>query len=438
MANDRLFEMLAQAKAQPDRWARAVDTGAQAGQNIIGGYLSGKEIGQQLRQYKILNTPLGELFQDPSKIPFGLGPQHTVNDLRTVAGSLENWAPGDLISAIGTQYGANIAPTEGSRVEAPPASTQAPAPTIASTSMVPIPGAENPASPPGTTNLQNVQGTGGGNSANLPPGTSPTLNVPSGGMGMGAVQKLLIPALNAAREGRQFQQGQASENERARLSREQQHQQFIEAQQNEKNRTMAGETAKIAPSLTEAGTIQDDINALLPLYKGYSPIPFAGTTLANMAAKSGSSTFGTPTMQQGKQIQQIVPALAAKVNYLLNKRFNSGEAAMLQSQVVPNASDDEANAMQKIGNLRRFTAVMQGGDINALKMVAQSIAGQPVNPGLPSSGGTAPIQSPSNAGSGDPEADAAIQRIQSSGLNPQAKQARIMAVRARMGRHGQI
>jgi hypothetical protein len=31
----------------------------------------------------------------------------------------------------------------------------------------------------------------------------------------------------------------------------------------------------------------------------------------------------------------------AKVNYLLNKRFNSGEAAMLQAQVVPNASDDE-------------------------------------------------------------------------------------------------
>ena len=142
-------------------------------------------------------------------------------------------------------------------------------------------------------------------------------------------------------------------------------------------------------------------------------------------------------MQRGKQIQQIVPALSAKVNYLLNKRFNSGEAAMLQAQVVPNASDDEANASQKIGNLQRLVGVMQGGDVNALQMVANSIAGRPVQLGLPSSSNTAShTQSPSNSGTGDPEADAAIQRVTASGLNPQAKQQRINAIRSRAGYRG--
>jgi hypothetical protein len=263
-------------------------------------------------------------------------------------------------------------------------------------------GTSNPAPPPGSTDLAAIQGTGTGNQDNVPPGTPPavvspptsasvignsrpTLNVPGGGMSMKGFQNVVLPALKAGQEGSQFQEGQA-----------QRAQQFATAQANEdrrqrnmiaaeNNRTMAGETAKIAPSLTEAGTIQDDINALRPLFKGYQPVPFAGTALANLAAKSGSSGFGTQTMQTGKQIQQIVPALSAKVNYLLNKRFNAGEAAMLQANVVPNASDDEANATQKINNLQRLTAVMQGGDVNALGMVASSIAGRPVIPALPSS-----------------------------------------------------
>lgn len=429
MANDALFQALAQAKAQPDRWARAVDTGAQAGQNIIGGYMKGKEINQQLEQYKLLSTPLGQMYSDPSQIPFGLSPQHTVKDLITLAPAMENYVPSSLIGGAARSFGANV--TDGS--SQPPVNP------------APLGGTSSPTPPPGTTDLAAIQGTGAGAQDNIPPGTPPAvvgggqpmINVPAGGMGMKGFQNIVLPALKAGQEERHFGITQGNENERARLSREQQERNFQEAQQNEKNRTMAGETAKIAPSLTEAGTIQDDINALVPLYKGYQPIPFAGTALAHLTARSGSSSFGTPTMQAGKQIEQITPALSAKVNYLLNKRFNSGEAAMLQAQVVPNASDDEANAKQKIANLQRLTAVMQGGDINALQMVASSIAGRPVNPSLPSSGGQPQPrgqgQAPPNSTTGDPEADAAIQRIQSSGLNPQAKQARIMAVKARMG-----
>jgi hypothetical protein len=400
-ASDALFQALAQALSQPSHAYRAAQAGLSIPASYESGYLNQKEFQQKRDQYRMMNTKLGDVFP-PGQIPGGLSPDHSVADLKQLVDILP-YTRSPVADQIGNELAGNqqgqIASVPSSPPSQPtPPSPSAPAPTIASTSMAPIPGAENPAPPPGSTNLSAIQGAGGGASANLPPGTSPT--VPPGptfkGMSYMDLQRY-GPFLNDIRQGRQFQQGQTNENERARLSREQQERNFQEAQQNEKNRTMAGETAKIAPSLTEAGTIQDDINALLPLYKGYAPVPFAGTALANITAKSGSSTFGTPTMQAGKQIQQIVPALSAKVNYLLNKRFNSGEAAMLQQQVVPNASDDEQNAKQKIGNLQRLTAVMQGGDINALKMVASAIAGQPVNPGLPSSGGSAPIQAPSNS-----------------------------------------
>lgn len=405
---DALFLALAQAKAQPDRWARAVGTGAQSGKDILGGYMEGKEIKQKLDQYKLLETPLGSMYPDATQIPFGLSPQHTVKDLLTIAPAMENYVPSNLIRGAASSFGANV--QDGSGGGNPPSAP--PPPTI--------PGASNPAVPRGTTELADIQGPGSaGGSPNIPAGTQPSISVPAGGMGMKGFQNVVLPALKAGQEERHF-------NERERREGSQ----FSMAQQNEKNRTMASETAKIAPSLTEAGTIQDDINALLPLYKGYRPVPFAGTALAHLTAKSGSSSFGTPTMQAGKQIEQIAPALAAKVNYLLNKRFNSGEAAMLQQQVVPNASDDEANAMQKIANLRRLTLVMQQGDINALQMVASSIAGRQVSPALPTSAGV-PTQSPPQRSNGDPEADAAIQRIMSSNLNPQAKQQRINAVRSR-------
>lgn len=58
MASDALFMALAQAKAQPDRWARSVNAAGQAGEDILGGYLKGAQIraGQQeaaLKPYEI-------------------------------------------------------------------------------------------------------------------------------------------------------------------------------------------------------------------------------------------------------------------------------------------------------------------------------------------------------------------------------------------------
>lgn len=416
---DALFMALAQAKAQPDRWARDVNAGAKAGTDILGGYMQGKGLGQELDKYKLLNTPLGQIFPNPRDIPGGLTPDHKVSDLM-------NLTP--VLPYIPTEAGGQILTSMAGGNPSP------------SASPAPMGGTLNPVLPSGTQNLDAIQGTGAGTADNVPAGT-PTAIVGSGPPALPPSPSIsraspmdlqkFGPMMNDIRQGRQFQEGQKNENERARLSREQQEKNFQEGQQNEKNRTMATETSKIAPSLTEAGTIQDDINALLPLFKGYSPVPFAGTILANITAKSGSSSFGTPTMQTGKQINQIVPALSAKVNYLLNKRFNSGEANMLQQQVVPNASDDEANARQKIGNLQRLTAVMQGGDEQALQMVASAIAGRPVSTMLPSSNTPTPNQTPPNSTTGDPMADAAIQRVQQSHLDPASKQARIQGIMAK-------
>lgn len=342
------------------------------------------------------------MYSDPSQIPFGLGPQHTVQDLLTLAPAYENFVPPGLIGGTARSFGANV--NDDSSGGSQPQSPALP-PT---TNSAPLGGGSVPTPPPGNTKLAAIQGTGAGANDNIPAGTppavignsnpSPVFNVPRGGLGMKAFQNVVMPALKAGQEERHFNETQGNEDRRQQTGIAAENERQARTIQAEKNRTMAGETAKIAPSLTEAGTIQDDINALLPLYKGYSPIPFAGTALANVAARSGSSTFGTPTMQTGKQINQIVPALSAKVNYLLNKRFNAGEAQMLQQQVVPNASDDEANARQKIGNLQRLTAVMQGGDEQALQMVASAIAGRPVNASIPSSGGTStPSESPVNS-----------------------------------------
>jgi hypothetical protein len=64
MASDRLFEMLAQAKGQPSKALRATQAAGQAGSDILGGYLTGRQLKMQLNQpeamARLLNaTPQG-------------------------------------------------------------------------------------------------------------------------------------------------------------------------------------------------------------------------------------------------------------------------------------------------------------------------------------------------------------------------------------------
>lgn len=420
MANDALFLALANAKAQPDRWARSVNAGAQAGQDILGGYLKGKEVKQQLDQYRLLQTPLGSMFPDPSTIPFGLSPEHTIKDLLTVAPALENYVPSSLIRGAAGAYGVDTS------------DNSAPAP---SPNPTPIAGSQNPAPNPGTVSLNRVAGDGSGNGGAIAPGTSPTvppsgmrMNVPAGGMGMKGFQNIILPSLKAGQEERQFQQRQGAEESR-----------FERGQNAEESRfqrgKMAGVAEEAAKDISQTGTIQDDINNLRTLFKGYNPVPFVGGAGARLAAASGSPTFGTRTMQQGNAIQQVAPGLGAKINYELTRRFSPGESELLMKNVAPSATDNEANATMKLNNLQRLVAVFQSGDQNKINMVATAIAGRPVTANIPTSSNQGQ-GTPTNSSTGDPEADAAIQRIQSSNLNPQAKQLRINAVRARVGRRG--
>ena len=386
MANDALFQMLAQAKGQPSKALRAVQSAGQAGQDILGGYMQGKELGQQMDTYRLLSTPLGSMYPDPSQIPFGLSPSHTVKDLLTIAPAMSNYVPSNLIKGAAQSFGAS---TTDNGPSIPQVASTNPSPSIGDTGT-PI---ANPSSQPG-------------------------INVPAGGMGLKAFQDVVLPTLKAGQEERHFQTNQA--NEESRFARGK----------------MAGAAETASKNLSTTGSIQDDINNLRQLFKGYNPTPFLGGAGAKLAAASGSPTFGTPTMQQGNAIQQVAPALGAKINYELTRRFSPGESQLLMNNVVPSANDNEANATMKLNNLQRLVAVFQSGDQASINMVASAIAGRLVTAQVPTSIGTGPSQTPPNAGTGDPEADAAIQRIQSSNLNPQAKQARINAVRARMRPRG--
>src|SRR6266404_4787415 len=83
MASDRLFELLAQAKSQPSHAYRAAMAGIGIPEQALEGYQSGLEMRANIDKYRLLNTPLGSMYSDPSSIPFGLKPEHTVKDLLT-------------------------------------------------------------------------------------------------------------------------------------------------------------------------------------------------------------------------------------------------------------------------------------------------------------------------------------------------------------------
>lgn len=75
MASDRLFEMLAQAKAQPDRWSRDLTAGTNAGKDIVGGYLQGLNIKRQIQQYPLqIAQQKAQLFDNYSKLADAVGP----------------------------------------------------------------------------------------------------------------------------------------------------------------------------------------------------------------------------------------------------------------------------------------------------------------------------------------------------------------------------
>jgi hypothetical protein len=73
--SDALLQALAQAEAQPDRWARAVNTGAQAGQNILGGLVQGMNIRQQIQSFPLkIAQQKAAIFDNYTKLAQAVGP----------------------------------------------------------------------------------------------------------------------------------------------------------------------------------------------------------------------------------------------------------------------------------------------------------------------------------------------------------------------------
>lgn len=369
-ASEALFNKLADALGQPSKAYRAAQAGLSIPESAITGYLQGKERGQELSKYKVLNTRLGDIFKDPSSIPGGLGPDHTVSDLMQLA---------PVLPYVPTEAGGNIANMMMGADSTPPAYTQ-------------TPGAKTLSTDQGTSAPQSVATFGNATSTPTPSPSTPRI----GKMSMNDIQKY-GPLLNDVRQGRQFQQGQAAEESRFNRGKTAEESRFERGQSAEESRFQRGKMAGVAETasknLTNTGTIQDDINNLRTLFKGYQPTPFVGGIGARVAAASGSPTFGTKTMQQGNAINQVAPALGAKVNYELTHRFSPGESELLMNNVAPSATDNEVNANRKLNNLQRLVSVFQSGDQNSISMVASAITGKPVVAQVPTSAGASKANS---------------------------------------------
>lgn len=426
MASDALFQALAQAKAQPDRWARDVNEGANSGQKILGGYLQGKEIKQQLDQYRLLSTPLGSMYSDPSQIPFGLSPTHTVKDLLTLAPAMENYVPSSLISGAARSFGANVndgSGTGGGGGAAPSAPPPPPTPA-------PLGGTTNPAPPPGTTALENIQGTGAGNQDNVPRGTPPaivapistdtqTVNVPPGGMGMKGFQNIILPALKAGQERQQF-----GERENAEESR------FNRTQANEDRRQQTGIGA--ANDRTTSGLRKEYETAnssTMSALDAYKQLDDAWKAIPQEQKGPG---FGTAATHFGDIASGVFPkavaynkarlALAGAITAGIDPKGRQGPALLEKIlQGIPTLGQSDSTRNDLMGTIKNQISSQANRNYEGFNSAAGSVGGSVPRPQIPTSIST-----------GDSQADAAIQTIQSSALSPAAKAARVNAVLARV------
>lgn len=363
MANEALFQALAQAKAQPSKAYRAVVSGANAVKDTVGGYLQGQDIREKLDQHRLLSTPLGSMYKDPSQIPFGLSPDHTVKDLITLAPTMENFIPQTAAQGITDMYAGGGSSTGNS----PQVPGSAPAQPVA------VPSQDSSVAPAAVFGAA--------------PAAAPRVVIPPGGIGKPAMQ-MLAPALNAAREGRQFQQGQTNENARFNTGQTNEFTRQATSIAAEDNRAraahMASATEKIAPSVQDIGGIKFQISQLEPLLAQNSPIPGLGNVEAGLTDKLGG--IGTPQMQRGAQINNVAGALSAALDKTIAGRFNENEANLLKQTLVPNANDQPAYALEKLKKLKGFVATLEAGNDQTIRNMSAAITGGRINTVSPGAG----------------------------------------------------
>lgn len=409
MANEGLFNALAVAKSQPSHAYRAAIDALDIPRQAIEGYESGLEAKQKIGQYKLLNTKLGDVF-GANPIPYNLSPDHTVKDLMTIAPAMQNYIPGDVIKGIASGYGANTGD-----------SSPSPAPA---TLPPPPPAMPSPSPTPGQGALAQVGGDGSFSGGNVAPGApipqpGPVLKIPPGGMN-DATFKLVEPALKAAQQERL---------DRMRLSQEKSlHDQAQAAEESrfERGQDLTRE-GKEGEFRKDYGTSQASTMSGLDAYKqlddAWNAVPDSqkGPGMGAATSHFGDITSGRfpEVVAYNKARKVLAGAIAAGID----PKGRQGPALLDKIQEgIPTLGQSGQARNNLMGTLYNQISSAANRNYEEYKSAAGSTGGSVPKPNIP----------PRTSTTGNPEADAAIQKIQNSNLNPGAKRARINAVMARL------
>jgi hypothetical protein len=387
--SDALFLALAQARAQPSHALRAVESAGDAANDIIGGYMTGTKLQEELAKHKTLNTRLGDIFPADS-IPGGLTPDHTVGQLMQLAPILP-YTRSPVADMIGNELAGNPQPSVPAQPPQPPTPPSAPGDPneITDTSGIdalrdnqpvppPIPGSANPPQSPGMTALQTAGGAGQGDQSNFPPGTPTTIagggGTPFKGMSYMDLQRY-GPFINDIRQGRQFQQGQANENERARLSREQAERNFQIAQANEKGRAIAGAEEKVAPGASATAQLEALEQGITTINSdpANKSIPFSGNL---------GSWYANKWALNQASADSIANVGAGAIEKLVEGRYNEQQKEAIQKALFPTGNElGTPRADQKLAQLHAYIAQAKAGNVGQVKAAIDAIAsGTATNP----------------------------------------------------------
>ena len=405
---DQLFSMLAQSKGLPSHAFRATEAALNIPGEGLEGLQTGMQAAQNIKQFQMLNTPLGQIWQDPSQIPYGLSPNHTVRDLMTIAPTMQNYIPSGFAQTVAGAYGANTGggPASPNVPPTPPLPPQTPA---------------TPSPTPGASDLAAAGGAGADSGGAFAPGTQtsiqapapaqgPAIQIPPGGISRNAME-LLQPALKANQEERLAQQ---------RLQQE--HGQFEQGQANEESRFQRGknaeEAAKTGPELQTLGGVKQFISEIEPMIASNNPVPGLGNIGGQIYKTLGG--VGTPQMKRSAQINDTAAKLSAVLDKQLAGRFNENEANLLKQTMVPNGNDQPQYAMDKLNKLKAFVGTLEGGNAQAIRNVGSAVTGGQINPIAQ----TTPIAKSNvqaaidwaNAHPNDPRARAVLAKAQANGI----------------------
>lgn len=364
-ASDALFQALAQALGRPSKAYRAAIEGLAIPDNAVTGYLTGKERGQELAKYRLLETPLGQIFPDPASIPGGLTPNHRVSDLLNLTPVLPyvpTSAGGQILTSMAGGNPAQTAPLGGTSPQQPT---------------------------PGSQNLNAIQGTGAGAQNNVPAGTpTATALPPTPSISMASPMDLqrFGPMMNDIRQGRQFQQQQNNEDRRQATS-------IVAENARQGNTINEQQKQKEAELRKEYETGNTSVMSALDAYKqledAWNKVPLSqkgpgiGTALTH-AGDIASGKFPEAVAYNKARLQ-----LAGAITAGIDPKGRQGPSLLdkiLQGIPTLGQSDQTRNDLMK--NIYNQTTSQANRNFEGYQAAAGSVGRTVPRPNLPSSNGT--------------------------------------------------